>query len=96
MVVVVDVPEDVLEIRAQVRSMDTSMQGERSEEGLVIAEGALEVPRALHVVVDIGLEGCLGLGPLHSTRFQKPPQDPMEPTSCNVLAWQSSAVACIS
>ena len=99
MAVVVYVPENVssmgrvLEIRAQVRTMVSRMQSERSEEGLIVAEGALKVreevpedfPWALLVAVDVSLEGGLGHGSLHSPRFQIAPQDPLfvRTTGCN-------------
>ena len=50
--VVIYVPEDVgtvgwlLEVGAQVSSMITSMQSERGEDGLIVAENALEVREA--------------------------------------------------
>ena len=86
----VDIPENIsamswlLEVGAQVRSMFASMQSERSEEVLVVAEGALEVreqifedfPRAWHVVVHVGLEGRLGHGPVLGSWFQVSSQNP--------------------
>ena len=88
--VVVYVPEDIStvsrlpEIDAQVGSMFPSMQSERGEEGLVVAEGALEVreplleyfSRSRHVVVDIGLEGRARHWAVHGLRLQESSKNP--------------------
>ena len=110
MVIVVNVPENVsavgrvFEIRAQVRSADASVQGERSEEGLALEIWGEYFPRALHVVVDVSWKAVLGMGLCIApgSKYRRrihclwECRAAMEPTSCNVLAWQSSAVACIS
>ena len=88
--VVIYVPEDVstvcrlLEIGAQVGPVISCVKGERGEEVLVIAEGALEVREACLedftwfrlVVVNVGLEGRPGHRAIRRIWLQKFPQHP--------------------